>query len=317
MSDFLISICIPTYNRPDLLKDCLQSFVEHLSSENMRQIEFVITDNSDNNQTELILLSFKSQLINVNYYKNSENIGGSANIFQALDLATGKYLWLMGDDDMVTSKINTLFNKLTNVDYSAVILNFAQGDTVNPNIRLMNNCLGIDDDKIFYGKNDLFAGDDFRNFFAINFMSALVFNRNQYEEVRDLAKSYAKTCYPQSYLFLLIALCEHFPILRLRDVYVTWRSAYNNRRYNELQASDDHIFRQYVEYIQFAKDLGFIFSDVYLQETISKKACNLFYIKKNTWKQVIKKLLFVLHLNHPAYWLINRYRKLQSLIIYK
>ena len=57
----LISICIPTYNRPFLLKNCLNSIY---SAQKKYKIDFeiCITDNSDLKTNKLIIKKFKSKL---------------------------------------------------------------------------------------------------------------------------------------------------------------------------------------------------------------------------------------------------------------
>ncbi len=203
MKDVLLSVCIPTYNRPGDLKACLFSIIRGVSAADLEKLEIVITDNSDNDLTGQMAEEFKKVFPGLIYIKNEVNIGGPHNLFQALNSGQGKYLWLLGDDDLVLSgKTAVVMGKLARGDYAAAILNFAQGNHDNPEILLLENCLGVKKDRVFQGHDELFAGSEFLNFFAINFMSALVFNREDFKAVYKQASQFINTCYPQSYIFL-------------------------------------------------------------------------------------------------------------------
>ena len=89
----IVSICIPTYNRPDLLKEAVRSCQEQTFSD----FEIVITDNSTNTDSEEMIQNLNEPRIR--YYKNEGNIGAHASSERAFSLATGRYIkWLMDDD---------------------------------------------------------------------------------------------------------------------------------------------------------------------------------------------------------------------------
>lgn len=70
---YLVSICIPTYNRASYLKKCLDSIVgqsEFLSGD----VEIVISDNCSTDHTAKVVQSYKERYSNIQYYKNDENI---------------------------------------------------------------------------------------------------------------------------------------------------------------------------------------------------------------------------------------------------
>lgn len=291
MNKPFLSICIPTYNRPEYLRDCLLSLVSGISGNDLEKIEVVIADNSDNSLTESMVSEFKEVFPPIRYIRNETNIGGPNNLFKVLEEASGKYLWLMGDDDIaVSGKIKLILEKLSQADYSAAILNFAQGDGHNPEIIMLDNCLDLKEDKIFCGQKELFVGKEFNNFFALNFMSALIFNRDDFESIKEKATQFIGTCYPQSYAFLLIAALGK-PILRLGEVCVLWRSPEIMRRYDTWQKDENDIFDQYIGYVRYAGEIGFDYDPVYLEESIRFKAINLSYFKKNRWKDGVKNLL--------------------------
>lgn len=97
----LFSLCIPTCNRASFLDETLRSIAA-----NCRDIpcEIVISDNASNDNTSEIVARFQKKY-NVRYLRNETNIGPAKNLCQAIDAASGKYVWLLGDDDPLVEGI--------------------------------------------------------------------------------------------------------------------------------------------------------------------------------------------------------------------
>ena len=95
MNPPLVSICTPTFNRPELLARAVQSCL----AQTHRNFEIVITDNSDGEASREIITRLNDPRIR--YYKNDENIGGVKNLLKVLSLARGKYISLLMDDDLL------------------------------------------------------------------------------------------------------------------------------------------------------------------------------------------------------------------------
>jgi glycosyltransferase involved in cell wall biosynthesis len=69
----IISICIPTYNRADFLKICINNIInQDAFSEN--KIEIVISDNNSPDNTYEVVKTFQKNYSNIKYFKNHENI---------------------------------------------------------------------------------------------------------------------------------------------------------------------------------------------------------------------------------------------------
>ena len=90
----LLSICIPTYNRGDILKSVLCHYVE--CTEFDSEVEIVISDNASTDQTEIICRSFCEKYPNIRYFRNKQNIR-DANFVKVLDYGRGDYLKLFND----------------------------------------------------------------------------------------------------------------------------------------------------------------------------------------------------------------------------
>ena len=104
----LLSICIPTFNRSKCLLNCLNSIL--ISSKNFKnKFEVCVSDNNSTQNIENIINRFKGK-INIKFNKNSTNLGHGRNFLKVVSMATGKYVWTLGDDDLILPEaIETLF----------------------------------------------------------------------------------------------------------------------------------------------------------------------------------------------------------------
>ncbi len=104
----LVSILIPTYNRPKYFELALKSAL----NQTYKNIEIIIGDDSTNDETERIVT--KKYLKNYNsitYYHNEKNLGQFDNDLKLVNLAKGNYInFLMDDDLFEASKIEKMMN---------------------------------------------------------------------------------------------------------------------------------------------------------------------------------------------------------------
>lgn len=96
----LLTIAIPTFNRSFYLECTLSQLQKEISKYGIVNIEVIVSDNASKDNTEQVVTTLVQQGLPVKYIKNSENIGSDANIAQAFNLATGKYVLILGDDDL-------------------------------------------------------------------------------------------------------------------------------------------------------------------------------------------------------------------------
>jgi glycosyltransferase involved in cell wall biosynthesis len=93
----LLSICIPSYNRPESLLRLLQSV-----DAQVEKIEIVIAEDHAPRRKEVsnqVNLFKESSVYQVVYHENEINLGYDANIRSLLSLAKGNFVLFMGDDD--------------------------------------------------------------------------------------------------------------------------------------------------------------------------------------------------------------------------
>lgn len=95
-----VSIVIPTYKRADVLKDAVDSA---LNQENYSDLEVIVVDNEgkweQETETEILMKSYQDERLF--YYKNKNNIGQRGNWNRCLELARGKWICFLQNDDML------------------------------------------------------------------------------------------------------------------------------------------------------------------------------------------------------------------------
>lgn len=101
MSRNKLSICIPTYNRPEkLIKQAIFLVNEVANLLDPNQVEIIIRDNHSD------ILGYDSmaqrlQGSGIKFHRNDVNIGLVGNLNALLQEATGEYVWFVGDDDIL------------------------------------------------------------------------------------------------------------------------------------------------------------------------------------------------------------------------
>jgi glycosyltransferase involved in cell wall biosynthesis len=90
----LVSVIIPTYNRPEYLKQAIASAVKQTYT----NIEIIVSDNCSEENTQAIVESFGDSRIK--FWRQRTNVGMFANQMHAFKIAQGKYVASLHDDDM-------------------------------------------------------------------------------------------------------------------------------------------------------------------------------------------------------------------------
>jgi glycosyltransferase involved in cell wall biosynthesis len=90
----LVSVIIPTYNRPEYLKQAITSAV----AQTYQNIEIIVSDNCSPENPQALVAAFNDPRIK--FYRHPENIGMLGNQFHGFKIATGKYVASLHDDDM-------------------------------------------------------------------------------------------------------------------------------------------------------------------------------------------------------------------------
>ena len=107
-----LSVCIPTYNRPEQFKRMLSGLLPQITEE----VEIVVRDDSTSDKTkEIFDLMIANKNIRYQYF-SGDKIGLDAASLFLFEHAIGEFVWLFSDDDEILSESIYEVNKLITSD---------------------------------------------------------------------------------------------------------------------------------------------------------------------------------------------------------
>jgi glycosyltransferase involved in cell wall biosynthesis len=139
MSDFpLVTIIIPTYNRPDFLSSAIDSLI----AQTYRPIEILVIDDNGNpdvrQQTEEVMNRYQAVDF-VRYIQNEKNMGGALSRNRALERSSGEYITFLDDDDVylprkVESQLNFMIQHRLDMSFTDVKIYNTQNRLIDARI---------------------------------------------------------------------------------------------------------------------------------------------------------------------------------------
>ena len=117
---YLLSVVIPTKDRYEYLKGCLETLVDLNSDE----IEIVVQDNTENN-SEIIDYIAQLNCRNIKYYHDPLPLSQTGNSDLAVSHVTGEYCTYIGDDDSISCAAIDVTHYLKEHDIDACVSNVA------------------------------------------------------------------------------------------------------------------------------------------------------------------------------------------------
>jgi glycosyltransferase involved in cell wall biosynthesis len=123
MNKPLLSITIPTYNRASYLELSLQQLKKDECLIDDNTIEVLICDDCSTDNTDDVIKKAISEGMKINHNKNKQNLGLDGNVAKCINEAKGKYIVILGDDDLfIDGAIKWLVNTLKEKDYGVVCM---------------------------------------------------------------------------------------------------------------------------------------------------------------------------------------------------
>ena len=118
----LLSIAIPTYNRANVLTLCLDTILAQADPFG-EEIEVLISNNASTDQTAAIIQDYVKHYPRLKQRSNPENLGLDYNIRTCFQVASGKYVWVFSDDDMLLpNALNRLMPLLRSRDFGLITM---------------------------------------------------------------------------------------------------------------------------------------------------------------------------------------------------
>ena len=100
----LLSICVPSYNRGAFLPDLLGGIAREIAALPAELqgcgVEVAISDNASIDDTADHIEPFRERL-SIVYVRQAKNIGPDRNYLAVVEIAHGRFCWLMGSDDVI------------------------------------------------------------------------------------------------------------------------------------------------------------------------------------------------------------------------
>lgn len=165
-SGIILTVAIPTYNGAGTIARTLESVLPQVSP----GVEVIICDNCSTDSTGDVVKSLMPMAPALKYFRNDTNVGFDRNVDLAMRRASGNFVWLIGDDDLLLpGGISAVLAAAVAAPDCGVIY----ADCPHP-IKLSS-----------YAGGGCTNGDDFfeRTRFKSGFISTNVFNRELWSKV--------------------------------------------------------------------------------------------------------------------------------------
>ncbi|MUG91291.1 glycosyltransferase [Scytonema sp. UIC 10036] len=107
-----ISVCIPTFNRMNLLPYAIESVLK----QTYQDFELIVCDDGSQDNTPNVMSQYTDSRIQ--YIRHSQNIGKSNNMQSGFNAATGEYFIKFDDDDRLTPEFLSRTVAILDRDYS-------------------------------------------------------------------------------------------------------------------------------------------------------------------------------------------------------
>jgi len=145
----LLTIAIPTYNRPEQLARLCDLLVSEIDRFNLSdKVSILICDNSC---IEVAKQNKKNYSDIICYKKNNENIGYDGNILALYSEMNTKYVWYFGDDDLVVpGALNHIIEILVESTSDVLLVPFKQPPN---NLKLPYQCKK--EVKIYFNQSEI------------------------------------------------------------------------------------------------------------------------------------------------------------------
>lgn len=96
----LLTIAIPTWNRARFLTQLLRVLQEQRATLPPDAIELLVCDNHAEDDTPQIIAAWQRPGLPIRHVRHAENLGSDRNVAACHNLARGRYVWILGDDDL-------------------------------------------------------------------------------------------------------------------------------------------------------------------------------------------------------------------------
>jgi glycosyltransferase involved in cell wall biosynthesis len=193
---YILSICIPTFNRYEFLKRTIDFLHKNLGLEH--NIEIVISDNASSDKTENYCLELTNKFHFIKYSRNPKNVGLDLNALNAIKNANSDYCWLLSDDDIpLDGTIERIIKEIKGRNPNLIYLNYIGVLESNlSNIDIEGN---KKDDEIYTNNPESMLVKH-----LISHFSATIINKRLFLKYESLLIDYQNMGFERGYILCLV-----------------------------------------------------------------------------------------------------------------
>ena len=220
----LLSICIPTYNRSKFLQECLEAFLPLVTP---HRIPICVSDNASEDNTIEMLEEFqRTRYPLLSFRRNPQNYAIDQNMVDVLAMASTRYGWLFGDDDLPRSDAIGKVLACLRGGYQLVVVN-ASTHTADYSRQVEERRIRRYEDQIYLAGDHGRLLADTANY--VTFLGGLVVDLAGWRSVAHqefLGTDYLHVSVVYRYIVGKPAMLCADPLIRLRLQPPTWFSRY-------------------------------------------------------------------------------------------
>jgi len=131
------SVLIPTYNQASVIGTTIDSVLR----QTFNDFELIIVDNASTDKTAEVVKKYQEKDKRIKFFQNEKNLGYPGNLQRCCDLASGKYLYFLGSDDILSfyalEKTFNAFKMDPDVGVVTRPYYWFEGNTVNKAVRVV------------------------------------------------------------------------------------------------------------------------------------------------------------------------------------
>lgn len=199
----LLTIAVPTYNGAKTIHNMMDLLLPQCNE----QVEVLVSDNCSCDATQHIITDYQKQYPFIKYIRNEKNIGPDANFLQCMRLASGRYIHLLSDDDvMMEGALTKILSYLNMYEDVCLIYLYTKGfrgkyidaESCSAPAKCPPYDIYTTNKKIFMEYAGYYWG----------FMSSFIISKQYFNKIKN-PEQYFGTYWLQSYIHILCCSSEN------------------------------------------------------------------------------------------------------------
>jgi glycosyltransferase involved in cell wall biosynthesis len=215
----LLSIAIPTYNRPESLRRTIESLLPQLDD----TVSLLIVDNASEVPVDNAIAHLSERdRARITVHRNQFNVGMCANFCRCFELCKTPWLWIISDDDSPKADaVAAIEGTLATQQEHCVFVNFSSGGIYRH-----------EQQRTFVGKDELWQySSDLYRFGNLLFISTGVYRAAEFQRWLRIGYHYNYTAAPHLAM-LLPLLAEGRSVAVTPQYLVDWQLAEKSQIWN-------------------------------------------------------------------------------------